>query len=86
MGPTDAQLTIWRRFANLHPAAARVINAEARKINAHNSQTARTMSHGLAGRYTRWNWASVLRNNIANDYTPEELWASIARELARTSS
>lgn len=85
MGPTEEQLKIWRQFSNLYPEAAAIINAEARRIREHNTHVARTMSHGEAGLAGRWNWASALRSNIANDYMPETLWESTARRVVRTA-
>jgi hypothetical protein len=76
----------WRAFARRHPEAAKAINAEARRILAHNRHVDRTMSHSQAGMHGKFNHASVLRSNIVTGYTPDNLWPRIARQWARQAA
>jgi hypothetical protein len=83
--PTDTQLATWLRFAQLFPESAKAIHTEVRSAREANTSVARTQAHGAASSLTRWNNASVQRTNIATGYTPESLWASVARRWTAKS-
>jgi len=70
----------WRAFARQYPQAAKAINAQARATTAHNRLVAATESHSVANMRTRWDGASVLRENIAAGYHGDNMWAQIARQ------